>query len=212
MATKDYYRILKVKPAASAGEIKHAYRRLALKYHPDRNPDDTLAASVFSEVAEAYKILSNTETRRRYNYQRYYTAVQEYSKPAESIETLLLKSLHLKKQIAAADPYRFNRDALLFSIKQLLPDDVCALLKTDPDLSKQFLETVAVCCSRLTSVQTNEIKQAFDLLYTQYPWLESQMNSIIRQQQKKERWDKYKVILVILVALALCAIIFLSAR
>src|SRR6476659_7353734 len=111
MSIKDYYRILNIKPAASAAEIKNAYRRLAMKYHPDRNPDDALAAAVFSEMAEAYKVLSNPEARRQYNYQRYYTAVQEYSKPAEPIEILLLKIIRLKKQIANADPYRFNRDA-----------------------------------------------------------------------------------------------------
>jgi curved DNA-binding protein CbpA len=212
MSTKDYYRILKVKPAASAGEVKHAYRRLALKYHPDRNPDDALAAAVFAEVAEAYKILSNTETRRRYNYQRYYTAVQEYSTPTEPIEALLLRSLVLKKQVAHADPYRFNSDALLYTIKQLLPDDVEALLKTDTALSKQFLDAISVCCNRLTSSQTNEIRQLLEPLYDQHDWLRSQMEASVKQHQRKERWEKYKVVLVLFIALALCALIFLSSR
>jgi len=212
MSTKDYYRILNVKSNASAGEIKHSYRRLAMKYHPDRNPDDVLAAAVFLEMAEAYKILSDTEARRRYNYQRYYTAVQEYSKPAEPIETLLFEILQLKNQIANADPYRFNSDALLYSIKQLLPLDITALLKTDAGLSRQFLEAVTVCCNRLTSAQTNELKQMFEPLFIQQPWLRSQMEDLTRQQQKNERWEKYKVILVVLISLSLCVIIFLSVR
>jgi curved DNA-binding protein CbpA len=212
MSTKDYYKILKVRPNASAGEIKHAYRRLALKYHPDRNPHDALAAAVFSEVAEAYKILSNSEARTHYNYQRYYTAVQEYSRPAEPIETLLLRSLELKKQIAALDPYRFNGDALLYSIKQLLPEPVDLLLKTDPALSKQFLETIAVCSERLSSAQTNDIARLVQPLFVQYEWLKMRMETLTTRQKKKERWEKYKVILVIFIALALCALIFLSSR
>ena len=56
MSTKDYYRILNVKTNASTPEIKQSYRRLAMKYHPDRNPGDVHAtAAVFAEVAEAYK-------------------------------------------------------------------------------------------------------------------------------------------------------------
>jgi len=212
MSTKDYYKILKVRPVSSAGEIKHAYRRLALKYHPDRNPNDALAAAVFSEVAEAYKILSNSEARTHYNYQRYYTAVQEYSTPAQPIETLLLRSLELKKQIAGLDPYRFNSDALLYSIKQLLPEPVDLLLKTDPALSKQFLEAIAVCSERLSSAQTNDIARLVQPLFVQYEWLQTRMETLTTRQKKKERWEKYKVILVIFIALALCALIFLSSR
>jgi len=212
MSTKDYYRILNVKSNASAGEIKHAYRRLAMNYHPDRNPDDALAAAVFSEVAEAYRVLSKTETRRQYNYQRYYTAIQEYEKPADSVEALLYKIQRLKKQIAHADPFRFNSDALLFSIKQLMPDDIDALLKTDLNLVKQFLEAVVICCHRLTSVQVTEIKQLLEPLYTHHAWLEAQLENLIVQQQKKERWEKYKIVLVLFIALALCVIIFLSSK
>src|ERR1700759_4775492 len=103
--TKNYYKILNVKSSASAGEIKNAYRKLAMKYHPDRNPEDALAAAVFSEAAEAYKILSNAETRRQYNYERTLTAQQEYERPAETIETLIQHIQNINRQVKAADPF-----------------------------------------------------------------------------------------------------------
>lgn len=65
--TRDYYEILGVERTADAEEIKRAYRRLALKYHPDRNPDDPDAEAKFKEAAEAYEILSNPTTRARYD-------------------------------------------------------------------------------------------------------------------------------------------------
>ena len=71
MSSKDYYKILSVKPNASPEEIKQAYRRLAFKYHPDRNPEDTLAETVFKEIAEAYEILSDKEKREDYHYKRF---------------------------------------------------------------------------------------------------------------------------------------------
>ena len=67
MSKRDYYEILGVSKSASDDEIKKAYRKLAIKYHPDKNPDDKGAEDKFKEAAEAYEILSNTEKRQRYN-------------------------------------------------------------------------------------------------------------------------------------------------
>jgi len=67
MRDRDYYEALGVDRDASPEEIKKAYRRMALKYHPDRNPNNPEAAERFKEVAEAYEVLSNEETRRRYD-------------------------------------------------------------------------------------------------------------------------------------------------
>lgn len=68
MQTKrDYYEVLGVARGASAEEIKKAYRKLALKYHPDRNPGDKEAEEKFKEAAEAYAILSDPEKRAQYD-------------------------------------------------------------------------------------------------------------------------------------------------
>jgi len=67
MAKRDYYEVLGVGKNASTDEIKRAYRRMAMKYHPDKNPGDKKAESRFKECAEAYEVLSDTEKRQRYN-------------------------------------------------------------------------------------------------------------------------------------------------
>jgi molecular chaperone DnaJ len=67
MAKRDYYDVLGVSKSASADEIKKAYRKLAIKYHPDKNPDDKAAEDKFKEAAEAYEVLSNTEKKQRYD-------------------------------------------------------------------------------------------------------------------------------------------------
>src|SRR5262245_44855963 len=67
-ATKrDYYEVLGVVREAPADEIKKAYRQMALKYHPDRNPGDDEAPKRFKEAAEAYEVLSDSEKRQRYD-------------------------------------------------------------------------------------------------------------------------------------------------
>ena len=64
---RDYYEVLSVQKGAGAEDIKKAYRKLAMKYHPDRNPGDKEAEEKFKEAAEAYEVLSDEEKRSRYD-------------------------------------------------------------------------------------------------------------------------------------------------
>ncbi|PWK17788.1 molecular chaperone DnaJ [Xanthomarina spongicola] len=67
MAKQDYYDILGIDKNATAAEIKKAYRKMALKYHPDKNPDNKEAETKFKEAAEAYEVLSNADKKARYD-------------------------------------------------------------------------------------------------------------------------------------------------
>ena len=67
MAKRDYYEVLGVAKGATEDEIKKAYRKLAIQYHPDKNPDNPEAEEKFKEAAEAYEVLSNQEKRQRYD-------------------------------------------------------------------------------------------------------------------------------------------------
>jgi curved DNA-binding protein len=64
---KDYYALLGINKTATPEEIKKAFRKLAVKYHPDRNPNDKAAEEKFKEISEAYEVLSDTEKRQKYD-------------------------------------------------------------------------------------------------------------------------------------------------
>ncbi|MCS7176103.1 MAG: J domain-containing protein [Candidatus Kapabacteria bacterium] len=84
MEFKDYYSILGVQPTASSEEIKKAYRRLALQYHPDRNPGDKAAEERFKEIAEAYEVLADPEKRAKYD--RLYAQWKEFQQSGRRVE------------------------------------------------------------------------------------------------------------------------------
>ncbi len=67
MSKRDYYEVLEVEKGASGQEIKKAYRKMALKFHPDKNPDDPESEAKFKEAAEAYEVLSNPDKKNRYD-------------------------------------------------------------------------------------------------------------------------------------------------
>ena len=67
MAKRDYYEILGVDRSASGDELKKAYRKVAMKYHPDRNPGDKKAEDKFKEASEAFEVLSDQSKRQRYD-------------------------------------------------------------------------------------------------------------------------------------------------
>src|ERR1051325_10085981 len=67
MAKRDYYEVLGVSKSASADEIKKAYRKKALEYHPDRNPNNKEAEEKFKEAAEAYEVLGDEQKKKRYD-------------------------------------------------------------------------------------------------------------------------------------------------
>ena len=67
MAKRDYYEVLGVDKQASEDEIKKAYRKIAIKYHPDRNPGDKEAEEKFKEAAEAYEVLHDPQKRQQYD-------------------------------------------------------------------------------------------------------------------------------------------------
>jgi molecular chaperone DnaJ len=67
MAKRDYYEVLGLEKGASAEAIKKAYRQMAVKFHPDKNPGDKTAEEKFKEIGEAYEVLSDSQKRGAYD-------------------------------------------------------------------------------------------------------------------------------------------------
>lgn len=214
MSSKDYYKILGVKPEASAEEIKRAYRRLAFKYHPDRNPGDTVTETVFKEIAEAYEILSDKKKREDYHYKRFYTYNYKYqSKSTVTPQAILNEALKIKTLIDHADPFRMNKDALLFQVEQLLSENNIELLKKENQtaVNKRIFDTLLTACNPLnyqrSIVAAEKIKRI--------PLTEDcsdTINNFLSVKKKADNWERYKSTIAVIIAILLCLLIFLAGK
>ncbi|MBS1746878.1 MAG: J domain-containing protein [Bacteroidetes bacterium] len=205
---KDYYRILHVSPSATGDEIKNAYRKLAKQYHPDRNPGDSLAAAEFADIAEAYTILSDKESRKQYNFSRHLTAPEEYKKPIEQIDTLINRMHEVNHYLKYINEAHFSEETLFYSIIQVLPEDIELLSGTNETKLKIFLETVLQSVQPLHSGHTIKLEEKLHPLFAKNHWFYESIERLKEQQKKSERWEKYKVMLAVLMAIVLCILIF----
>ena len=89
---RDYYEVLGLKKGAGEDEIKRAFKKMAMKYHPDRNPGDKKAEEAFKEVNEAYGVLSDSEKKKRRSEEH----TSELQSPANLVCRLLLEKKKMK--------------------------------------------------------------------------------------------------------------------
>jgi len=214
MASKDYYRVLGVRPAASSEEIKKSYRRLAIKYHPDKNPGDVLAEATFKEITEAYDILSDAEKRENYHSKNFYTQDYNHRESAPTSQSILNDTIQLKRLVERANAFRLNQDALFFQLQQLLSEDNLLLLQSEnkASVNRQILEAVLLISKPLNYNFVEDVEDKLMFLADDDTYLENKINDFLNRQRRKDKWSRYKPGVAIIVAVILCLIIFLISK
>lgn len=148
MRLKDYYRVLGVPSSATIEEIRKSFRNLAMKYHPDRNPDSPFSAGHFIEIKEAYHVLSDEKRRYRYDEERWLLGMGSRSPSGGrlSAEWVRGEAARLRKHMEQIDTYRMNHEALQQYALLLLSDAHLAVMEHSilvPDLVKDVLVAIA---------------------------------------------------------------------
>lgn len=215
MISKDYYKILDVKPTAEAVTIKRNYRKLAMRYHPDKNQGDALAAEVFSDIAEAYSVLSDPLQRRAYNEKRFNIfETGRYYAPVITQTSVTANINKLQQTIATLDPYRLNRDALYVSICRIMSDEVIDFLKQEQDktFNRLFIERILQCAKLLTMQYIYKLSPALFDVAGDDEAARRNIEAFMQTARRSNAWNRYKAIVVIVAALLLCLLVFLLGR
>jgi molecular chaperone DnaJ len=213
MQLKDYYKTLGVRPAASQQEIKKAYRALAIKYHPDKNPDNALAEAQFKEIQEAYAILSVTDKREVYDDERWLAGMGSKTKYQEAVTPawLLNISRELNISLATIDTHRMSQRALQAYILLILTDAHLGVLLQHADQTANNT-IVAELLKATKKLEVKYLDQIEERLIIIANGNEDALRAIDAKMEERIRQARRETLLpyfILLVTLMLCVLMYL---
>ncbi|NNV55663.1 DnaJ domain-containing protein [Limnovirga soli] len=215
MLPKDYYTILGVLPDATDAEIKQSYRKLAMKYHPDKNPEDSVSEATFKEIAEAYEILSDRVKREDYHYKRLYTYNYSFKKsPTITPASILKAAFTLKNMVKSSDPYRINRDALSFQLEQVLSEKHLEVLEKEKAtaINLEIINVVLVSAKLLTIDLLINLLPKLTKLANENQVALDKIDILVNQKKKEAKWEKVKPFIAVGVTIILCIIMYIIGK
>jgi curved DNA-binding protein CbpA len=203
MVLKDYYEILQVTPNATLEDIKKAYRKLALQYHPDTADNDDVHLHLFLEIKEAYDTLSDTKRRQAYHYKKFYRQVEQEA--IVTAEYMAQQAQQLAAFIAVLDPYRIDYDLLYRLITQLLSSTNQRLIeKASGQMQQQIIKDLQAGVWHLNFPLAKNIYPTLLLLACNNASLVTSLNQQRTTQKRLYYWDTYKLAGAIVIAIFLC--------
>lgn len=213
MQQKNYYELLGIAPNASFAEIKAAYRRLALQYHPDKNAEDTAAEQVFKEINEAYTVLSDESKRTVYHrkYSGKFSATTKRDAVPATAQMIYDRLCAIYKNFEHADPYRMDKDALLHQLEQLFSAYHLAVLKRENNLPMNNA-IVDKTLALLGLLQVGQQKKILEMLDGMPHGRAIKINTFLKRQRQIYFWEKYKLLFVLIAAVAICLLMYFFIR
>lgn len=211
---KDYYKILEVLPAAREEEIKKSYRRLALLYHPDKNPANAFAEARFRELQEAYAVLSHPRKREQYDEERWLSGQFDTRRQRlVTAQSILEDSRRLRRHIDSIDVHRMNHQALQEVVFLLLSDAHMGLLEVqaDPATRRAIAAELFQAVRALRYPLLVPIAERLLLLAGNDP-LREQINTLLQAGERQQRWQRLRPWIIVITTLVLCLIVFLAGR
>ncbi|ULQ57327.1 DnaJ domain-containing protein [Flavihumibacter rivuli] len=216
MRIKDYYEILEIHPDASEAEIKRAYRKLAMRFHPDKNVGNPYAIHHFREIQEAYEVLSNPSKRNEYHYQRQVfgqNGKRSFRYQPVTPMQLLKEARQIATHVQQVDIFRMNHEALNNQVLQLLNEPhikilaeqneektnaaiIQAILKAIAPLHYQFIPAIAQRLVRIAAANNDLILQ---------------IDKEVKRKARQYYWDKYHPLVIALLVALLCLLIYRMA-
>jgi len=215
MRLKDHYSTLQISPSATQQEVKKAYRLLAHKYHPDKNPDSLFATSHFREIQEAYSILSDEKKRRLYDEERYFSGLSKQKEPKlQGARWLLQQSDQLRKHMMKVDSFSMNHRALQEYVLLFLSDSHLALLEQDEhrEISLQIAENLLSAVRNIDYVYLPTIQERMLLLVQGDPNLSTGIAELIQQRKNASTLQKLTPAIIVICTILLCILMYLYAQ
>ena len=218
MMLKDYYHILQIPPHATSHEIKKAYRRLAMMYHPDKTENDLYAGAKYQEIREAYDVLSNPGKKEAYLQERWYDqsiGKKRKADPGAITPVSILKlRLELERYVSSLDMHRMNKEGLYNYINELLSSDTIEKLNRydEAAITQQIINTILMAMKPLPFNLAITLSSKLEKLADHDPISLQRIKRSLKQHQKSFLWKRYQVFLIIVITVLICLLIFLTSK
>ena len=215
MQLKDHYQVLEIPVSATTAEIKSAYRRLALQFHPDKNNNDPYANARFAEVKEAYEVLINPTRKEIYLQQRWYAqsmGIKRKQGSATPVD-ILKQVIELEKHVSKLDVFRLDKLGLHDHIASLIDDATISKLNEfkDPVINGQITQRLIECLKILPLDLVRPLHTRLQKLDTDEN-TKQKMKVFLLNREKMNRRDRLRIWIILLTVVVLCLLIFLLAE
>jgi curved DNA-binding protein CbpA len=216
MLLKDYYKILEVTPVASQQEIKKSFRRLALRYHPDKNGGNHLAEAWFKEVQEAYEVLSDPQQREEYHYKRWYnrSVGEGFSETDLTPDGILAECRKLKNYVVSMNIFQVDYDALSYHIRQLLSGSNINILHqfNQGGVNREISRSLLRAAEPLPHAYFQPITLLLAKLAGADETMLREINQAALQRKQRDYWHKYKWVVVVIITALICWLMYAAGR
>ena len=212
---KDYYQILQIEPQSTLAEIKQAFRRLAMVYHPDKNPNDKYAEAQFNDIKEAYEILTNPVRKENYLQQRWYNQSIGKRRTAQAITpvSILKLVLELEQYVSRLDVHRMNKEGLSNYVDELLSTGTIEKLRqfNEPEINRQIITSTLSAMQPLTMKFVGNLPERLRTLADDETSLH-RIKNFLKNRKKASLWERYKVAVIILFTVSICLLIYFTSK
>ncbi|WP_262903593.1 J domain-containing protein [Niabella beijingensis] len=210
---KDYYQILGLPPSATTAEIKIAYRKLAHRYHPDKNPSDVYAAAHFSLIKEAYLTLTRPGLKEQYLRERwlYQSMGKKAVAPDNTPPQLLQAVLATHRQLHLYDEHRVDKKGVHQSLLELITPEKTDLLNrfNQEDINQEIVKWIMDCLFLLYPKDQLLLLDVLEKIHA------PEQTRLAIGKKRREihntiRFNRIKPFLILLLIILLCVIIAYS--
>jgi molecular chaperone DnaJ len=209
---KDYYKILEIDVSATLQEIKKSYRRLAQQYHPDKNMQDPYAAAAFTEIKEAYEVLTDPGKKEYYLEQRWFQQSQGKKKHRDnSTPVSILKNvLEFDRHLSKLDVHRMNKEGLYnYLMNELLPEDVIQTLNVfnDTSINEKIVHLVLKNIFIIPAVYTETFSTRLNKINTGAE-VKKDIIEIISRYNHQQLRNRYQPVYIFIIVLILILVMY----
>jgi len=215
MQLKDHYKTLGVKPSSAPADIKKAYRVLAVKYHPDKNPGSDLCEAQFKELNEAYSVLSDTRRRAAYDDERWLSGMGSRTSYNEAVTPGWIKNVcvELNASLAKMDTHRMSQSTLQAYIMLILDNAHLGVLQRENDrhTNNTIIQEILRATTKLELRYLDTVLQGLIVVAGTDAAAKQAIQDYATERVRQERRDQLFPYIIMAVTAALCVFMYFYA-